>query len=243
MAESLEDERHDVTSKNPIRVVFDLDGTLINSLDSLAAVGAKLTKELGRRSVSADEYEGFVGRGLAAQVIDLLNATGGLPDDGGRAAIERFHTIYADDPVTGVEEYPGARDALLALAENGCVLGVCTQKPEALARQILTALGHMPPISVIVGGDTLPGILKPDPKMLSRAADPLGSGPLVYVGDSEIDAQTAINAGVPFILTGWGIRSVPETDIHHDRLVETFQSLPDTVAQVLSAEVRCGGAG
>lgn len=213
-------------TKGLVRVVFDLDGTLVDSLGSLAAAGARLCAEMGRPSVSAEQYAGFVGRGVAAQVLDLMQATGGVPEDGGKAAIARFHAIYAEDPVTGVDEYPGARETLADLSAQGCALAVCTQKPQALARQILEALGHMPPVAMVVGGDTLPGVLKPDPAMLFAAADPLGTGPLIYVGDSEVDSKTAENAGVPFVLTGWGYR---KTEPPHDARITSFAELPGTI--------------
>jgi len=218
--------------KNPVRVVFDLDGTLVDSLGSLAAAGSRLCDELGRPTVPTEGYAKFVGRGIKAQVIDLLTTTGGLPEDGGEAAFVRFNEIYAEDPVTGVDEYPGARAALLALTDHGCALAVCTQKPEAQARQILEALRHMPPVSAVVGGDTLPGVLKPDPAMLHRAADPLGTGPLIYVGDSEVDAKTAKNAGVPFVLTQWGYRSAAPETLRHVAFIESFEELPAVVARL-----------
>ena len=221
-----------MTTENPIRVVFDLDGTLVDSLGSLAAAGSRLCEEMGRPTVPTERYGAFVGRGIMAQVVDLMTSTGGLPDDGGQAAFIRFNEIYAEDPVTGVDEYPGARAALVALADQGCALAVCTQKPEAQARQILEALGHMPPIAVVVGGDTLPGVLKPDPAMLNQAADPLGTGPLIYVGDSEVDAKTAENANVPFVLTEWGYRSAAPGSLRHSALIASFAELPATVTRL-----------
>jgi len=221
-----------VVKDNPVRVIFDLDGTLVDSIGSLASAGARLCTEMGRPTVSVSDYAGFVGRGIRVQVVELMQATGGLPDDGGEAALERFREIYAADPVSGVEEYPGARAALMALSKQGCALGVCTQKPEAPARQILTALGHMPPVKSVIGGDSLPGVLKPDPAMLSAAADPLGSGPLIYVGDSGIDAKTAENSGVPFILTGWGYRNADTGDLKYDALIDSFADLPDIIAKL-----------
>lgn len=215
-----------------VRVVFDLDGTLVDSLGSLAAAGARLLLEMGRTPASAEGFGRYVGRGMAALVRDLLTDTGGLPEDEGEVALARYHAIYAEDPVVGVTEYPGAQAALVALANQGYALGVCTQKPEALARQILTALGHMPPIASVVGGDTLPGVLKPDPAMLLHAAEPFGTGPLIYVGDSSVDAQTAANADVPFILTDWGYRSEASADLRHHAVLKSFATLPDVVARL-----------
>lgn len=222
-----------MTDTNPARIIFDLDGTLVDSLGSLAGAGARLLREMDREPLPVAGFERFVGRGVRALVLDMLGETGGVPDDPGKA-VDRFHAIYAEDPVIGVAEYPGARDALLELAERGCALGVCTQKPEAQARRILQALGMMPPIMSLIGGDTLTGILKPDPKMLHAAADPLGTGPLVYVGDSSVDAKTAANAKVPFILTQWGYRSETPEQLPHDRLLKSFDALPDLISGLIA---------
>jgi len=221
-----------VETETVVRVVFDLDGTLVDSVGSLAKAGARLCEEMGRPTVEAEQYAGFVGRGIKAQVVDLMNATGGLPEDGGDAAFARFREIYAQDPISGVTEYPGAREALLALADDGCEIGVCTQKPEGPARQILEALGHMPPVTSVVGGDTLPGLLKPDPAMLTAAAEPLGTGPLIYVGDSGVDAKTAENADVPFVLTGWGYRNADAEALRYDALIGSFAELPDVIKRL-----------
>ena len=225
----------DMNGKVAARVVFDLDGTLVDSVGSLAKAGARLCVEMGRSTVDAEQYARFVGRGIKAQVVDLMTATGGLPDDGGEAAFRRFREIYAEDPVGSVNEYLGAREVLLALAAEGYALGVCTQKPEGPARQILKALGHMPPVTSVVGGDTLRGVLKPDPAMLLAAAEPLGNGPLIYVGDSGVDAKTAENLGVPFVLTGWGYRNADADDLRYDTIIGSFAELPEVIARLAKA--------
>lgn len=220
-------------SSHPVRVIFDLDGTLVDSVGSIGAAAARMLAEMGRPPLPQGDFQRFVGRGIRVLVRDVLIETGGLPDDGGEAAFRRYGEIYSADPVTGVTEYSGARDALLELAEQGCMLGVCTQKPEAPARQILSTLRFMPPVSVVVGGDTLPGVLKPNPKMLFHAADKLGTGPLIYVGDSGVDAQTAANAEVPFILTAWGYRTEAPAELTHSAVLGHFADLPDTVTRLI----------
>ena len=101
--------------------------------------------------------------------------------------------------MTGTVAFPGVREALAALAAAGHGLGVCTQKPNAPAVTILRALGLMPPIAALTGGDSL-DVMKPDPRMLAHAAAQLPEGPVIFVGDSEVDAATAEAAGVPFLL-------------------------------------------
>jgi phosphoglycolate phosphatase len=216
------------------RIVFDLDGTLVESHASLASAANALLGELGRPPVSVDTCAGFVGHGVGKLVERVLEHTGGVP-----AALEphlaRFREIYAADPVTGTVPYPGVPAALDALAAAGHGLAVCTQKPDAPALAILRALALMPPVTGFTGGDTL-GLLKPDPRMLAHAAGQLPPGPVVMVGDSGVDAETARRAGVPFLLHTEGYRHGPVADIPHAAAFARFAELPELVAEVLAPD-------
>ncbi|MGB0497305.1 MAG: HAD-IA family hydrolase [Rubricella sp.] len=181
------------------RIVFDLDGTLVDSAPSLCAAGNAMIAEMGRAPVEVDTYKRFVGRGMRKQIEGLLAHTGGVPEDfEGRFA--RFREIYDADPLVATRPYPGVGEALAALAGQGHVLGVCTQKAQAPARAILTGLSLMPPIAALTGGDSV-ATLKPDPAMLAHTLSQMpGDGPVLFVGDSETDAETARRADVPFLL-------------------------------------------
>ena len=122
------------------RIVFDLDGTLVDSVPSLAAAANALLAELGRDPLPPAQVMGFVGNGISKLVERVLAATGGVPDVGHEACLARYREIYFADPVTGTEAYAGVRDALAALAADGHGLAVCTQKSNAPAEAILTAL-------------------------------------------------------------------------------------------------------
>ena len=215
------------------RIVFDLDGTLIDSNPTLWASGSALLAELGRPPVSAETSAGFVGKGVRALVEGLLRHTGGIPGELD-PHVDRYRAIYAADPVTGTLVYDGVPAALAALAAAGHGLAVCTQKPNAPALRLLEALGLMPPVTGFTGGDSL-DVLKPDPRMLHHAADQLPPGPLILVGDSEIDAATAANAGVPFLLHTRGYRLDPASPIAAAGSFDDFAALPGLVAGVLAA--------
>lgn len=218
------------------RIVFDLDGTLVHSAPTLAAAGNTLLAEMGRDTLPVERVVGHVGHGARHLVTELLRATGGVPDEGTDAALSRFHAIYDADPVSGSEPYPAVPDALAALAAAGHGLAVCTQKAVAPSRAILRALGLMPPVTGLTGGDSL-DVLKPDPRMLRHAADQLPSGPVVLVGDSEIDAATAHAAGVPFLLHLCGYAHVPHEALGARGVFNDFATLPGLVAEILRAEV------
>ena len=213
------------------RVVLDLDGTLIDSNPTLWTAGSALLAELGRPPVPEDDAVAFIGKGVDALVKALLDHTGGVPGDDLPAHVARFRAIYALDPVTGTTVYPGVADALAALAAAGHGLAVCTQKPNAPALVLLRELGLMPPITGFTGGDSLE-VLKPDPRMLAHAAGQLPPGPVVLVGDSEIDAATAVASGVPFLLHTRGYRLDSDRPLANDGAFAAWSELPGLVARL-----------
>lgn len=217
------------------RIIFDLDGTLVHSTPTLAAAGNALLVAVGRAPVDVATVTGFVGHGVRVLVERLLGHTGGIPGGDVAPHLARFRDIYAGDPLTGTEPFPGVPQALAALAAAGHGLAVCTQKPNDPALAILRGRGLMPPVTGFTGGDSLPGVLKPDPRMVAHAADQLPPGPLVYVGDSETDAATAAAAGAPFLLFTEGYRHAPVETLPHAATFADFADLPDLVADTLAA--------
>ncbi len=210
-----------------MRIVFDLDGTLVDSAPSLSAAGAALLAELGRPPVDVETYKTFVGRGVLKQVERLLLHTGGIPGGDPAPHFERFKQLY--DPLSKTRPYPGAVAAVAALAAQGWRIGVCTQKAEAPARAILAHFGF-DAVEALAGGDAIPGALKPDPRLLARATPP-GAGPVLYVGDSETDAETAAAGGLPFLLHLNGYRKGP---IEAAATFYDFADLPRLAAEVLA---------
>ena len=217
------------------RILFDLDGTLVHSTPTLAAAGNALLVGLGRAPVDVATVTGFVGHGVRALVERLLGHSGGIPGGDVEPHLARFRALYAADPLTGTEAYPGVGAALAALAADGHGLAVCTQKPNDPALAILRGRALMPPVTGFTGGDSLPGVLKPDPRMVAHAADQLAPGPVVYVGDSETDAATAAAAGVPFLLYTEGYRRAPVESLPHAARFSDHAALPGLVAEVLGA--------
>jgi phosphoglycolate phosphatase len=213
------------------RVVFDLDGTLVHSIPTLAATAGLLLAELGRPPVDTETSARFVGKGVAVLVRRVLEHTGGIPGGDPAPHVARFRDLYARDPVTGTALYPGVAPALATLAAAGHGLGVCTQKPDAPALTILKALGLMPPVTAFTGGDSL-DVLKPDPRMLAHTAGQLPPGLVLYVGDSETDAETARRAGVPFLLFTEGYRQAPPEALPHAAAFSDFAALPALVERL-----------
>lgn len=214
------------------RIIFDLDGTLVDSASSLAAAVNAVLKEIGRPALPVETIKSFVGNGIAKLVERALAANGGAPVDGLDPCLSRFREIYFSDPVTGTVVYEGVHPALAELAGDGHGLAVCTQKSMVPAQKILESLRLMPPITGLTGGDSLDA-LKPDPAMLWHAADQLAPGEVVYVGDSGTDAKTAEAAGVPFLLHAHGYCHEPLESLAAVAIFDHYSEIPDLVRQVL----------
>ena len=195
----------------PDAVIFDLDGTLIDSAPDLQVCANRLLAEMDLRPLGLAEVTSFIGEGIPP-LIERCLAAAGRPAAGGEleAAIARYKAIYAAAPAVHSRPYVGVLECLVELRSHGVRLGVCTNKSEPLAREVMDALDLTRFFLAIVGGDTLP-LRKPDPAPLRHTASLLSAsaGNLVYVGDSEIDAATAAAAGVPFALFNRGYRKAP----------------------------------
>lgn len=195
-------------------VVFDLDGTLVDSAPDLHAAMNAVLAGRGVEALDLPTLRSFIGNGVPTLVRRAFAARD-LPCEGEvhRAAIDAFHAAYDAAPTARSTLYPGARPLVDALRAQRTPLGLCTNKYEAGTRLVLDAFGLGETFSAVVGGDTLP-VLKPDPAPLLRCVDLLGADParVLYVGDSEVDAATASAAGIRFALfTGGYRRSPPET--------------------------------
>ena len=184
-------------------VVFDLDGTLIDSRRDLADSVNALIAELGGRPLGLDAVTAMVGEGAAVLVRRALTASG--IDPGTPGALDRFLAHYDERLTTHTTPYPGMTEALASLASAGCTLAVLTNKPQRPSVEILERLGLAPFFSQVVGGDTAFG-RKPDPAGLlglaARAGVPASN--TMMVGDSPIDVQTARRAGAVVCIARYG---------------------------------------
>ncbi len=188
-------------------VIFDLDGTLVDSAADIAfAANAALAGE-GLDPVTSEDAARLIGDGARKAVERAFSLRSGPLDqdaiDRGARAFARAY-VDPDQPVLG-QLYPRVPETLTRLAAAGLRLGVCTNKPQAAAHRTLTALGIRDQFLVLVGGDRIP-FRKPDPRHLLACLEPLGVTPAsaALVGDSRNDEQAARGAGVRFIGVSYG---------------------------------------
>lgn len=212
------------------RIVFDLDGTLVDSAPDIRAVANAVLTEEGRAPLSMAETVSFIGEGTSTFVA-RMRAARDIPE----TEHERLHAAFLPrykGAVALTEPYAGAIEALRILSDGGHVLGLCTNKPEGPTDAVLRHFGMQDLFAVRIGGDSLKE-RKPDPAPLHAALDALGSGPSLYVGDSETDAETARRAGVPFLLFTRGYRKAAVETLPHRAAFDDWSALPSLVADAL----------
>ena len=207
-------------------VVFDLDGTLFDSAPAMQRIAAAYFRELGVEEPSLEETKSYIGHG-ARTFLRLALADRGLDDEGAfDARFERFHELYGAAPGEDNRAYAGALDTLEALAAAGIALGLCTNKPHRPTLNVLRAYGLERRFASIVDGETL-AERKPDPAPLLHTLDALRAdrAAALYVGDSEVDAQTAKAAGIDFALFAHGYRSVTIEELAPNYVIERMSEV------------------
>jgi phosphoglycolate phosphatase len=209
----------------PELLLFDLDGTLVDSVGDLTAAINGLLVEQGRTPLTVDEVRPMVGDGVGILVQRALEARPGPAIDLD-AAVARYVALYEASPAAHTLIYPGVIETLAALAELGYPLVVCTNKPERVSGALLKVLGMSGLFTRVFGGDTLPW-RKPDPRVIEAILKEFGVKPadVLFIGDSEVDAATAEAAGVPFALMTYGYHRVPIAEIPRMSTLDSFGEL------------------
>lgn len=211
-------------------LVFDFDGTLIESAPEIRTCLNALLEQYGRPSLSLPEVEGMIGEGVGKLVERGFRATGGLPEDFD-AALVRFIGMYESAPIEDTPVYAGVPETLAALHAAGHVMAVCTNKLYAPTMKILEGLGFAGYFQVVAGGDTF-SVRKPDPGHLLGVLDRLGIARdgAIMIGDSPNDITCAIEAGVRSIALSYGYSRVPPAELGADLLIDRFTDLPQAIA-------------
>lgn len=212
-------------------IIFDLDGTLIDSAPDIHLSANKVFEGKGLQGFPFEVVKGFIGNGVGVLIARLL-ASRGMEAAGALHAemVRDFVNIY-EEAVDLTVLYPNVPATLHALATAGHRLAICTNKPVGPARAVLRHFGLAPHFAALIGGDSL-AVRKPDPAPLHAAIASLGGGPALFVGDSEVDAETAHAAGVPFALFSGGYRTAAVETMGARVVFDDFAALPCQVAHI-----------
>ncbi len=208
-------------------IVFDLDGTLIHSAPDIHAAAAAVLGAEGRDPLPLDTVISFIGNGMPVLVERMMAATG-LPAADHARLLADFRRRYEAEPSRLTHLYPGVRAALDAFRAAGIALGICTNKPEGITREILGLFALTDVFPAVIGGDSM-AVRKPDPAGLRECFRQLGADGGLFVGDSEVDAETGERAGVPFALFTRGYRRGPAEAMRATFAFDDFADLPRLV--------------
>jgi phosphoglycolate phosphatase len=220
----------------PALMIFDLDGTLIDSAADLAASVNAMLADFGCQPLPLAEIRRMIGDGVAMLVARALAARGCEAAEPA-AASRIFMHHYESAATSRTTAFPGVRAALEALRAAAIPLAVCTNKPERLTQDILRSLGLAGYFARVIGGDSLP-FRKPDPRVLHALLREFAAPPAraLLVGDSEVDAATARAAEVRFVLMRHGYHRGPLEAIPCIASLEGFAQLPPLVRQLADEE-------
>lgn len=211
-------------------IIFDLDGTLIDSAPDIHRCANLALEQAGHGPITLDQTRDFIGHG-APRFVEQMMAAQGIAE-GFDALLAAFLRVYEDAPVLTCP-YPGVLDALAAFRAEGWRIGLCTNKPIGPAQVVMDHLGLSGFFDVMLGGDSLPQ-RKPDPAPLLHVVTALEAQHSLYAGDSEVDAETAQRAGLPFALFTEGYRKQPVEALPHSARFDDFAVLPALAAELVA---------
>jgi phosphoglycolate phosphatase len=218
-------------------VVFDLDGTLVDTApDLIAALNFVLERE-GMPPVPLQSARTMIGAGARKLIERGLELDGRVTsaEDISRLTSD-FIDYYADHIADASRPFEGLESALDDLSGRGYRFAVCTNKLEWLSKLLLDQLGLSPRFSAICGADTF-GVSKPDPAILrqtiARAGGEVSSA--IMVGDAGPDIGVARRAGIPVIGVEFGYTEIPIANLKPDRLIGHFRDLPAAVEGLMAA--------
>lgn len=216
-------------------VVFDLDGTLLDTAPDLLRALNRILGDEGLAAVERADVTDLFGHGARALIGEGFRLAN-RPLDAVRLPelVERFVAVYAAEIASETRPYPGLVDALARLSRRGFGFAVCTNKREVLSHAVLEGTGLSSLFAAVVGGDSLPEH-KPHPRPLLEAIARAGGTPeaAVMVGDSETDIATARAAGVPAIAVDFGYGGRPATEFGADLVIGHYDELDRAIEALL----------
>lgn len=221
----------------PPTVVFDLDGTLVDTAPDLINAANHVLGRAGLATVPGHVLRPFISFGSRRMIVEgLAHQAMALPDSEIDGMWRTFLAYYADNIAIDSRPYPQIELALDRLAARGARLAVCTNKMEDLSRRLLGELGLIGRFAAVCGRDTFP-VCKPHKDHLLGTIAAAGGNPslAVMIGDSDTDVGTARAAGIPVIGVSFGYTDVPMRDLAPDVLIDHYNELDAALERTLAA--------
>lgn len=215
-------------------LIFDLDGTLVDTApDLLGALNAVLAGE-GRHGLDTATLRHMVGFG-ARSLIEQAMAASGAPVTADRLPLlmDRFIVHYRAHIADESRPFAHVEDTLAALVADGARMGVLTNKPQELTGPLLEKLKLSRFFEAVHGAGRY-DYVKPDPRVFHHLVDELGGGPAIMIGDSRTDVATARAAGAPVILLSYGYTPEPAHSLGADAVTNDFADVPALARGLLS---------
>lgn len=220
-------------------LIFDLDGTLVDSAPDLLNAANAVLAAHGRPAIEPDTLRHMVGFGAKSLINQAFAATGGEPDpDDMPALLDLFLADYGAHLADYSRPFDGVAETLQGLKRKGAVMAVLTNKPHEMAGPLLEKLGLAPYFAAIYGAGFKPYV-KPDPRIFQDVVAAAGGDPehAVMIGDSVTDLHTARAAHVPCILMTYGYTPVPVTALGADIVLDQFTALPEALSRLQDGTV------
>lgn len=210
-------------------LLFDLDGTLVDSAPDLAKALNRVLADAAAEPLDLPAVTAMVGDGVR-KLVERGLAARDLALDLDRA-VDRFLDIYEGALAVASRPYPGVPETLASLAADGWRMAVCTNKPEAASRRLLGALELDRHLAAIAGGDSYP-VRKPDPRHLTLTLEELGLNgtPAIVVGDSRNDLLAAGAANLPVIWATYGYGGEAAAALPYTARLSQFADLPEILS-------------
>ena len=211
-------------------LLFDLDGTLVDSLPDLANALNEVLRERGYAALTPAEVKPMIGDGMPMLLQRGFVARGADAAEA-KAAQPRFVEIYEATATNLSKPYPGVPETLAALRACGYATAVATNKPQRATAEVLRGMGLADLFDGFAGGDRFP-VRKPDPGHLLGLVELLGGNPkrTAMIGDSENDALSARAAAMTLILMRYGYARIDPAQLGADRLLDQFSEIPEALA-------------
>ena len=218
-----------ILKKSIQSIIFDLDGTLIDSAHDVTHAVNMMLSEQSSPPLPVELVRPMIGDGVQVLIQRVLPAAGVMfPDERMLAhCATRYQHFYNLYPTAHTIVYDGVHEVLAKLQAEGRQLGVCTNKPHTLTNLILESLDMVSYFASILGSGQIE-FLKPDARPLWTVMAQMGATreTCIYVGDSEVDITTARNAGIALILVSYGYARLPMGALQADAMVNSFRDLP-----------------